>query len=155
MAHEIKFLLVEDSEPDAWLLSSIVERVEGAQLWLVKDGAEAIAYLQGWGEYTDRQRFPLPHIILLDWELPRVSGFHFLMWRRDRTPEDIKAIPVVIFCGAEDPVNVRQAHLWGAAHFLVKTADKSTMQRHLELLVAHCLETESWKPTRAHYQTTC
>jgi CheY-like chemotaxis protein len=135
-------LLVEDSEFDGWFLSNIVKRVEGVQLRIVEDGSEAIGYLLGWGEFGDRHRFPLPHIILLDWELPQVSGLQFLIWRREKAPDDIKCIPVVVLSGTKEAAQVREAYLWGAAHFLAKTGNKSILQRQLQLLTAFWLETE-------------
>jgi CheY-like chemotaxis protein len=42
---------------------------------VVGDGRDAIEYLSGSGAYTDRRVHPLPSVMVLDLELPRVSGF--------------------------------------------------------------------------------
>ncbi len=42
---------------------------------IVSDGEEAMDYLAGEGSYSDRRRYPLPALILLDLKLPRRSGF--------------------------------------------------------------------------------
>ena len=37
---------------------------------LVENPEEAIRYLKGDGQYSDRERFPIPHFVLLDHEMP-------------------------------------------------------------------------------------
>lgn len=49
---------------------------------LVIDGKDAIAYLEGEGEFNDRSKFPLPAAILLDLNMPRMTGYEVLEWFR-------------------------------------------------------------------------
>jgi len=44
----------------------------------VHDGEEAIDYLEGRRAYSDRNRFPLPCLLLTDLKMPRVNGFELL-----------------------------------------------------------------------------
>lgn len=77
------------------------------------DGRAAIDYLAGKGPYADRGEHPLPALILLDLNLPVVSGFEVLSWLSGR-PE-LQDLPVVVFSSSEreeDKVRVRELGGW-------------------------------------------
>src|SRR5437588_3247777 len=64
-------LLADDSENDLLLMQLAFAKAEfNADLQIVRDGEEAIAYLQGQFPYEDRDRHPLPTLILLDLNMP-------------------------------------------------------------------------------------
>ena len=48
------------------------------QCRIVRTGEEALDYLLGEGEYSNRNRYPLPDLILLDLKLPGISGIDVL-----------------------------------------------------------------------------
>ena len=100
-------LYVEDEEGDAFLLKYAFQKI-GIQdpFQLVADGEQAIQYLSGQGEYSDRQRFPMPCLILLDLNLPRRNGFEVLEWRREHPVA--RLIPVVIFTSSSNPADIRR-----------------------------------------------
>ena len=84
----------------------------------VGDGREAIAYLTGDGAYGDRGQYPVPSMILLDLNLPGLSGFDVLKWVRGR-PE-FRELPVVIFSSSEQPEDKARASELGANGYLEK-----------------------------------
>ena len=51
---------------------------------IVDDGAKAMAYLKREGDYADREKFPVPAIVLLDLKMPNVDGFTVLEWIRSQ-----------------------------------------------------------------------
>jgi hypothetical protein len=58
-------LLVEDDPNDVVLMERAFRKARLANpLQVVADGEQAIAYLSGSGEYADRERHPLPVLIL-------------------------------------------------------------------------------------------
>ncbi len=112
-------LYVEDEENDA-LFMQLAFRHAGIEdcLRLVGDGREAIEYLSGAGAFHDQERYPVPKVVLLDLNLPVLSGFHVLEWLRSRP--QYKDTPVVVFSSSsreEDQVKAREL---GANEFLPK-----------------------------------
>src|SRR5690348_1447373 len=66
-----KVLLVDDSDADAYLISHLVEQTEGLELvWRASDGDAALMYLDGIGGFRNRDKFPIPDVVLLDLNMP-------------------------------------------------------------------------------------
>ena len=143
----LRFLLVEDSADDSFFIDRAMKNVPDVQLCIVKDGQEAIDYLEGRQSYADRKKFPLPDIILLDLKMPRVDGFQFLKWRREQAPDDVSLIPVVVMSGSDLEEDIREAYTLGANRYLVKSTDQDVFQKRMKLMAE--LWAESELPTRA------
>ncbi|MDI6770019.1 MAG: response regulator [Anaerolineales bacterium] len=112
-------LLVEDNPDDALLTQRAARKANLPNpVLVVEDGQAAIDYLSGAGEYTDRGRFPLPGLVLLDLNLPRKSGFEVLAWIR--TQPELHALPVVMLTSSHDIPTIERAFSHGANAFLVK-----------------------------------
>jgi CheY-like chemotaxis protein len=112
-------LLVDDSDDDLSLLKHACRAAEfKASLQTVNNGAEAIAYLKGEGVYDDRNRFPLPTLMLLDLNMPKVNGFDVLTWLRTQT--ELKRFSIIVLTASELPEDVDQAFDLGANSYLVK-----------------------------------
>lgn len=116
-AHSV--LHVDDDPGDALLMQQACRK--GAvtfQLQSVSDGEMAIDYLCGAGEYTDRERFPLPSLMLLDLKMPRKTGFDVLDWTRGQ--EKFKCLPVIILTASCQEEDIKRAYVLGANSYLVK-----------------------------------
>jgi DNA-binding response OmpR family regulator len=112
-------LLVEDNTNDVMLLKRAFNKA-GARgtLQAVIDGDAAVAYLAGEGIYADRERYPVPHLLLLDLKLPRRSGHEVLGWLRTR--EELKRIPVIMLTSSREREDIDRAYDLGANSYLVK-----------------------------------
>lgn len=93
-------------------------------LFAVGDGEEAVLYLEGFGPFANRAEFPLPRLVLLDLNLPRINGFRFLKWVRAH--EHFKSLPILILSDSNDDQDVSKAYQLGANSFLSKGADFRT-----------------------------
>ena len=112
-------LAAEDEESDAMILRMAFERAGMTNpLVVVRDGQEAVDYLSGAGDYSDRQRFPLPGLILLDLKMPRMSGLDVLVWLAGR-PE-FKRLPAIVLSSSPDQSDIRRAKEAGALEYFVK-----------------------------------
>lgn len=114
-----RILLVEDNSDDVMLVQVALKRAKMSEaLMIVADGEQAITYLQGDGLYADRQKYPLPSLIMLDLLLPKMDGFQFLQWLRNHP--DFRRLPVTIFTGSQHPSHLTRAYEMGANSFVLK-----------------------------------
>jgi CheY-like chemotaxis protein len=112
-------LLVEDDPNDVLFVQRAFQLVNSAiELLTVEDGDAAVAYLSGSGSYRDRDRYPLPSLILLDLKLPRRSGVEVLRWLKAQN--NFKRIPVVILTSSRERLDVDLAYDLGVNSYLVK-----------------------------------
>jgi CheY-like chemotaxis protein len=112
-------LLVEDEANDIFFMKHAFEEVGILHpLQVMKNGREAINYLGGKGEYADRERFPLPCLVLLDLKLPWVMGLEVLKWVREQ-PE-LKTLIVIILSSSKLVPDIECAYQLGANAYLVK-----------------------------------
>ena len=112
-------LVVEDNENDLWLLLRAFKQGKLANpIQIVRDGEEAIAYLQGEGKYSNREEYPLPALVLLDLNIPRKDGFEVLEWIRQQP--GLSPLRIVVLTVSEHIDHVNRAHRLGANSFLVK-----------------------------------
>ncbi|MEG4353304.1 response regulator [Microcoleus sp. LAD1_D5] len=113
-------LLVEDNPVDILLMQRAFrnETFANTSLQIVRDGDAAVFYLNGDGEYSDRDRYPLPAIILLDLKLPRRSGHEVLVWLRQQP--QLKRLPVVMLTSSSQRLDVKRAYDLGVNSYLVK-----------------------------------
>lgn len=80
------------------------------------DGRQALEYLQGNGQYAERNKFPLPYLVLLDLKLPLLPGMEVLKWIRQA---ELPAI-VVVLTSSENEADVTNAYRLGANAYIVK-----------------------------------
>jgi len=115
------FLIVEDEPSDAEFLQHAFARVGGGDsIYTVGNGLEAVAYLSGEG-VTDRERFPLPDVIITDLKMPHMNGLELLQWLH--THETWRRVPRIVLTSSAASSDVATAYAWGAAAYLVKPVD--------------------------------
>ena len=112
-------LLVDDSENDLFLMRTAFKKAEfDSPLQQVHNGEEAIAYLKGESPYNDRDKFPLPAVMLLDLNMPMKNGFDVLTWVRTQT--GLRRLSIIVLTASMRPEDVERAFDSGANSFLVK-----------------------------------
>jgi CheY-like chemotaxis protein len=122
VSDEAVILLAEDREDDILLIRKCFEKGQISNpLYVVRDGEEAIAYLEGVGKYANRIEYPLPDLLLLDLKMPRMDGFEVLRWVRQRP--GLSSLRVVVLTSSDHIRDVNQAYDLGANSFLVKPLD--------------------------------
>jgi len=112
-------LLVEDEVNDVFFMRLAFQEVGILNpLQVAPDGREAINYLIGSEGYADREKFPLPCLVLLDLKLPWVMGFDVLKWVREQPA--LKTLIVIILSSSQLKPDIERAYQLGANAYLVK-----------------------------------
>src|SRR5882672_8680094 len=119
MANKLPILVVDDSEDDVFFLCRAFEKAGLKHPIIhVSDGEEAVDYLSGENGFTDRSRYPLPSLMLLDIKMPKLNGFDVLEWLLTR--KDFKELLVVMFSSSFQGEDVEKARVLGATDYLTK-----------------------------------
>jgi CheY-like chemotaxis protein len=112
-------LLVEDNHTDVLLIQRAFRKANvTVPLQVVGDGEAAVFYLSGQEPYSDRLRYPLPVLILLDLKLPRKSGTEVLAWLQQQPI--LKRLPVVVLTSSKEYADINNVYDLGANAYMVK-----------------------------------
>jgi|SRR5437867_4808899 len=124
-------LLIEDSENDALLLQHAFKKAGLTKpLQIVRDGVDATSYLLGLGEFSDRQKYPFPKILLIDLNMPRLNGFELLGWVKSKP--DLQHLMVVVLTGSARKPEINAAYQLGAKSYLVKPTRSEDLQQLID-----------------------
>ena len=105
--------MAEDDPTDGFFLQRAFNRAGvPVILHFVRDGQEVMSYLRGSGIYADRTAYPVPQLLLLDLNMPRVDGFHVLEWIREQA--EYNHMQIVIFSSSDEAKDMNRAHNLGA-----------------------------------------
>ena len=114
-----EILLVEDNKMDiALTLDAFREARLTNNIHVAHNGEEALKYLFGEGEFSDRKAYPLPSIILLDLKMPGIDGIEVL--KKVKSTPRIKRIPVIILTSSKEEGDRAMSYDLGANSYLVK-----------------------------------
>jgi len=117
----LSILLVEDNPAHAELvLRSFEEHRVANQITHVTDGEQALDYLFQRGAYSDKQKSPRPHVVLLDLRLPRIDGLDVLTMIRTADEGVVRRVPVVILTTSEAVQDAAEAYERHANSYVVK-----------------------------------
>ncbi|MHC4216191.1 MAG: response regulator [Planctomycetota bacterium] len=118
----VPILLVEDDDDDVRLTQRALEKGQITNpLYVVKDGDEAIEFLEHQGRYTNPEDAPKPGIILLDLNMPRMNGKEVL--KQIKKNESLRQIPVIILTTSELNSDIIQCYEEGANTFITKPVE--------------------------------
>ena len=127
-------LYVEDEEHDVFFMQMAFKTAHVANpLQIVVDGRQAIDYLQGNGPFANRELYPLPCMVLLDLNIPCLSGIEVLQWLRKHS--QLHDLPVVIFSSSSNVLDIAKTNELGIQNYLVKPHDPYEIVMQLEELI--------------------
>ena len=114
--------LVEDDDLDAELASRAFQRAKVTNaLVRVRDGMEALDYLFARGKYAARDAHDLPVFVLLDLDIPKISGLKVL--EAIREDESIRHLPVIILTSSGEERDRLGAYKHFANSYVIKPLD--------------------------------
>lgn len=112
-------LVAEDDVEDCKLLESALRETGSPQLMsFVHDGEELLSYLRREGAFADESNFPMPELILLDWNMPKMSGREAL--QEIKSDPQLRDIPVILLTTSCAEENIKRAYELGANSYVQK-----------------------------------
>lgn len=115
-----KIILLVEDDPDDEMLTVRALRKNRIlnEVVVARDGAEALDYLFGEGEYAERDTSVMPQVVLLDLRLPRVDGLEVL--RRLRADERTRYLPVVVLTSSDEERDIVESYRIGSNSYIRK-----------------------------------
>ncbi len=121
MSQQPMILIAEDDDGHAALIERNLQRSGVSRKYVrLKDGQEILDFLFQRGEGEVRiQNFP--YILLLDINLPKVSGLEVLRQIKENT--ELRKMPVTVLSTTDDPQEVEQCHALGCSYYITKPTE--------------------------------
>lgn len=120
--NELDILLVEDNQDDMDLALHALRREKLAnEIFVVRDGEEALDFLFCRGEFAQRSFEHPPKLVLLDLKLPKVDGLEVL--KQVKSDLRTKTIPVVIMTSSKEERDMVASYNLGVNSYIQKPVD--------------------------------
>lgn len=124
----VKILLVEDSLQDIEITKrAFVKGRVRNELFVVRDGQEALDFLYQRGKYKTPGGSPRPGMILLDLNLPKIGGLEVL--KQVKQDEQLRAIPVIVMTASPREEDVVRSYDLGVNTYIQKPVEFDTFMK--------------------------
>jgi two-component system response regulator len=121
-SNELEIILVEDNQSDAELaIRALKEANVTNKIVHLKDGEEALDYIFGTGDGSNRKSENAIGLILLDLKMPKVNGIEVL--QRLKADERTKKIPVAVFTSSSEDPDVKECYRLNVNSYIIKPLD--------------------------------
>jgi CheY-like chemotaxis protein len=139
-------LLVEDNPADIKITQrALKESGTPVDLLVVRDGQEAVDYLLRQGSHADADGWRSPDLILLDLNLPGMTGREVL--ERVRTTPALRTVPVIVLTTSRRQEDVHDMYAAGANTYIEKPQDFGRFVEVLRTIERYWLDTALLPPS--------
>lgn len=139
----INILHIEDDAVDAMVMERALKRCDlKMNLFKATNGMEALDLLKG--QNGKEKITPLPRIILLDLNMPKMNGIEFL--RELRADPELKHISVFVMTTSSDEQDRTEAHNLNVAGYMIKPLTLDGYTSIISVLNAYWKITDLGKP---------
>jgi two-component system, response regulator len=126
-------LLVEDNPDDVKLtLRAFKQQRISNEVVVARDGEEALDFLYGTREFAGRDLSVMPSIILLDINLPKISGLDVL--KHIRSQASTAYIPVIMLTTSNEDTDVLESYRSGVNSYIRKPVDYDSFSQAISQL---------------------
>lgn len=150
----VVLVMADDDEDDCLVVSEALNLAcTGCIFRCVRDGTEMMDYLNRIGRYGHPGSSPVPDIILLDLNMPKMSGREVL--KRLKKDPRYRAIPVIILTTSRELEDVKICYDLGANSYITKqssfdevvSAMKTLTEYWIEIATLPARKTQTQDPT--------
>jgi len=143
----VVLVMVDDDEEDCLLVKEAMKLAcAGCTFRCVWDGAEMMDYLNRVGRYNNPELSPIPDLILLDLNLPKMGGREVL--KRIKTDPRFRAIPVIILTTSRELEDVRTCYALGANSYITKQPSFDELVAAMKTLTEYWIEIATLPPKK-------
>ncbi len=143
----VPILIADDDEEDRMLAREALEESRLAnEMFFVEDGVDLLDFLHHRGAYSDRGSAPRPGLILLDINMPRMSGLEAL--REIKADPSLRQIPVVILTTSRADEDILRSYDLGVNSFISKPVTFSGLVDVMRALGTYWFELVALAPNR-------
>ena len=129
-------LLLENEDNDVfWFRRALSGLDFKGHVRVVPNVTLARRYMEGQGEFRDREYYPLPNLIVSDLKMTGETGVDFLSWLNQH--EEFAAIPFVMLSGSAMPADKSAVEKLGAKGFYQKTGEFAVMKEQMRKILEH------------------
>jgi two-component system response regulator len=127
----MQILIVDDNEDDVDLaLRALRETNVTQDVFVCRDGEEALDYLFARGRFSGKPQNELPRLVLLDLKLPKIDGLEVL--KEIRGSSELTTLPIVMLTSSSRRSDLEAAYKAGANSYLIKSTDFTRFKRDIE-----------------------
>jgi CheY-like chemotaxis protein len=114
-------LVVDDDQSQQFFSERALNKAlsNRSTVHIASSGNQAIAYMIGEGEFSDRERYPFPTLVITDLNMPDGDGFDVLEFMRCNPEWSV--VPRVMFSSSDEDDDVRTAYVLGASAYHTKS----------------------------------
>jgi CheY-like chemotaxis protein len=124
-------LIADDNPDDAKLARRAISHLHLENpVHIVNDGHQVMEYLKGEGAYQNREKFPLPALLLLDLRMPQMDGFEVL--RLVQGNPQFASMPILVITGFQNVRQLSEAYRLGARSFLTKPINTRDLRNAID-----------------------
>lgn len=136
----LDILLADDDMDDCLLIKDAFEENNiSKSINMVHNGEDLLNYLAHNEPYNDKEKYPLPDLILLDLNMPKIDGREALKQIKDDPV--LKQIPVIILSTSSSPEDISDTYANGANSFITKPLSFNSMVKVMDSINSYWFQT--------------
>lgn len=139
----LNILLADDDEDDCMFFKDALDELAlPSSLNTVNNGVELMSLLES-------NSINLPHVLFLDLNMPRKSGFECLSEIKQN--EKLKQLPVIIYSTSSNPDMIDLLYCKGAHYYIRKPADFANLKSVIHKALSLTVQTKLLPPSKEFF----